>query len=673
MRRILTVTFCGAALAGALALLDRPPSVRAQQPIHLQIASISVSPDQTLTYPVAAPSSPYTLDLPDEHTTIIPPATTSSPYLIFSASAISTAWGGTVVLQSMDLQTFTFATALGYSPQVMASPIPIGSCNPTYASEFDQNYASQVFVDQDPTLPAGNLVMLYEAENHCLDGVNSNTAGGFFSVGFARSSDNGKTWPAPQNGLTGGPSRYPVIESSDPPSTNPQVSLGSQAMSGFIDKSLDGNSYLYATYGSYGASAIGIHVARAALGTNHPSFMKWSNGSFSQPGLGGLDTTSVTPQTCPNITMAGINYVDDIGAYLLTFVCFSAKTGSSSGAWYYSTATSLDLQDWTPPQMIQNSQYPITVCAGGNVPQFDGWYPSLMSPGAAVGHVKLTGTVFYLQGCVAGENSAATPRIFASRTFTIVTQAQPAPVLTSGSLANGATHLAGGLVPGSWAEVKGTGLSNITRLWTGYDFLNLGNALPTSLSGVQVMVNNSPAAVYYVSPTQINFEVPSGVTGTASVQVIVNGTPSNTLTAAAAANAPGLFANTVNGVNYPAALFALSGGYVGPSNVPGYRNAIPGNIIELYATGLVAQPGGVLPTAQGIQDVTVTIGTVTVPADFAGQTPYVGEFQINFTVPSQFATMPAGNYPISIAVNGVSSPTTINSSPPGLLVLPIQP
>jgi hypothetical protein len=35
--------------------------------------------------------------------------------------------------------------------------------------------------------------------------------------------------------------------------------------------------------------------------------------------------------------------------------------------------------------------------------------------------------------------------------------------------------------------------------------------------------------------------------------------------------------------------------------------------------------------------------------------------------------MPAGNYPLSISLNGVSSPTTINTSPPGLLVLPIQP
>jgi uncharacterized protein (TIGR03437 family) len=81
----------------------------------------------------------------------------------------------------------------------------------------------------------------------------------------------------------------------------------------------------------------------------------------------------------------------------------------------------------------------------------------------------------------------------------------------------------------------------------------------------------------------------------------------------------------------------------------------------------------VIPAAQSISGVTVTIGNVTIPADFAGQTPYVGEFQINFTVPQQFATMPAGNYPISISLNGVSSPTTVNSSPPGQLVLPVQP
>jgi len=368
--------------------------------------------------------------------------------------------------------------------------------------------------------------------------------------------------------------------------------------------------------------------------------------------------------------MPQISYNDDLGLYLLTLIC----QGSQTNAWYYSTATSLDLQDWTPLQLIANSEFPTSTCAGAAGFMFDGWYPTFMSPNTAAGHTKLTGQVFYLQGCLVGQNSAATPRLFASRTFTIATQPQPAPVLTPGSLANGATYVSGGLVPGSWAQVKGTGLSNVSRLWTGFDFIGLGNNLPSSLSNVQVTVNNIPAAVYYISPTQIDFQVPTGVTGTVSVQVIDNGAASNTLTAASAASSPGLFPNTVNGVNYPAAVFALSGGYPGDPSVSSvYRSAVPGNNIELYATGLTSAPGGIIPLAQGISGVTVTIGNVTVPADYAGQTPYVGEFQINFTVPQQFANMPAGNYPISIALNGVSSPTMINSSPPGLIVLPVKP
>ena len=247
----------------------------------------------------------------------------------------------------------------------------------------------------------------------------------------------------------------------------------------------------------------------------------------------------------------------------------------------------------------------------------------------------------------------------------------PAPVLTAGSVANGATYVSGGLVPGSWAQVKGSLLGNVTRIWAAQDFAGLGKALPAGLSGVQVKVNNMPAAVYYVDQGQIDFQVPNGVSGNASIQVTVSGIASNVVTGAVAGNAPGLFPNSVNGVNYPAAIFA-DGKYVGdPSIGPLYRKAIPGDVIQLYATGLVAEPAGVLPAVQGVSGVTVTIGSVTVPADYAGLTQYAGEFQINFTVPRQFAAMAPGNYPISIAVSGVSSPATINSSPPGAVVVPI--
>jgi uncharacterized protein (TIGR03437 family) len=364
--------------------------------------------------------------------------------------------------------------------------------------------------------------------------------------------------------------------------------------------------------------------------------------------------------------MPSIGFLDDLGLYLFTFVC----AANSTAAWYYSTATSLDLQDWTTPQLIAGSQFALVgPCSanGQSGNQFDGWYPSFMSAGAEAGHLKLTGLVFFQNGCDTGA------RVFGSRSFTITTQSQPAPVLTAGSAANGATYVSGGLVPGSWAQVKGTGLANVTRTWTGLDFLNLGSNLPTSLSGVQVTVNNLPAAVYYISPTQINFQVPTGISGNASVQVINSGTSSNAVTAAAASASPGLFAYTVNGTNYPSAVFYPDGHIVGdPAVSAAFRNAKAGDLIQLYATGLAAEPGGVLPAAQGISGVTVTVGNVTIPAQFAGQLANTIEFQINFTVPQQFSTSAAGNYPITIGVNGVTSPTSINSVPAGPVMLPIS-
>ena len=249
--------------------------------------------------------------------------------------------------------------------------------------------------------------------------------------------------------------------------------------------------------------------------------------------------------------------------------------------------------------------------------------------------------------------------------------AQAGPSLTPGTLANGATYLSGGLVPGSWAQVKGLGLSATTRIWGNSDFTGLGNKLPTNLSGVQVNVNNLPAAIYYIDQGQVSFQVPAGVTGTASVQVINNGKTSNTVTAAVAANSPGIFPVIAGGANYAAGVF-LDGKYVGdPAVASAFRKAKPGDVIQLFATGLVATPSGVVSSPQTVSGVTVTLGSVTFPADFAGLVA-VGEFQINFQVPAQFATLAEGNYPISIQVNGVSSPTTINSNPPGPLVIAIQ-
>ena len=274
----------------------------------------------------------------------------------------------------------------------------------------------------------------------------------------------------------------------------------------------------------------------------------------------------------------------------------------------------------------------------------------------------------YLSSFPTGSFPDYTTQVFESVPVTLSATA-PGPVLEAAE--NGATYISGGLVPGSWAQARGFNMGGTTRIWNAADFTGLGNSLPTNLSGVQVKVNGQAAAVYFISPRQVNFQVPSGITGTAAVQVFINGVGSDIASVPAVTSSPAIFPVIENGVDYAGGVF-LDGKRVGdPSVGPAFRNAKPGDVIQLFATGLAPTPAGVLPTPQTVSGVTVTIGSVIVPADYAGLVA-VGEFQVNFTVPQQFASQPAGSYPISLQVDGVSSPLTIDSNPPGQLVLPIQ-
>jgi uncharacterized protein (TIGR03437 family) len=188
-----------------------------------------------------------------------------------------------------------------------------------------------------------------------------------------------------------------------------------------------------------------------------------------------------------------------------------------------------------------------------------------------------------------------------------------------------------------------------------------------SLDGVSVTVNGKPAAVYYISQNQVSFQVPEGVLGQATVQVKRNGVVSNTVTGTASPSSPGIFPLIVNGKNYPAGVFT-DGKFTGdPAISAAFRKAQVGESIQLYATGLGLSPAGSLTSQTPISGVSVKIGTTTVIPDFAALVG-VGLFQINFRVPS----LTTGEYPMTITANSTSSPDTINSNPPGAIVLPIQ-
>jgi uncharacterized protein (TIGR03437 family) len=220
----------------------------------------------------------------------------------------------------------------------------------------------------------------------------------------------------------------------------------------------------------------------------------------------------------------------------------------------------------------------------------------------------------------------------------------PAPAISTGGVVNAASFAAP-LSPGELASIFGS-----------YFGVSVAGAsslpLTTMLGGVSVTVGGRPAPLFYVSPGQINFQVPwETAAGSTNVAVSLNGATSNMASVSVAAASPGLFTSGGN------AVVQNSDYTVNQASNP----AAPGSAIICYLTGSgpvnqapadgAASPSS--PLVKATSTVTATIGTQSAQVLFAGLAPgFVGVFQVNVTVPSGLA---AGTYPLTIAVGGQSS------------------
>src|ERR1017187_8266518 len=116
----------------------------------------------------------------------------------------------------------------------------------------------------------------------------------------------------------------------------------------------------------------------------------------------------------------------------------------------------------------------------------------------------------------------------------------PQGILNAGSYA----PFTAGLAPGELLVLYGDNLASGTQVASAIPF-------PTTLSNVQVMIDNIPAPLYYVTATQLSAIVPYGVTGSiAKVQVFNNNVASNSVTALIAKTAPGVLTQLQNGLGY---------------------------------------------------------------------------------------------------------------------------
>jgi uncharacterized protein (TIGR03437 family) len=245
-----------------------------------------------------------------------------------------------------------------------------------------------------------------------------------------------------------------------------------------------------------------------------------------------------------------------------------------------------------------------------------------------------------------------------------ITSLDAAPSISSNGVV-GASAFGGGTqaAAGSYVEIYGAGLAGTTRGWAASDFN--GNAAPTTLDQVQVTVNGTPAYVNYVSPGQINVQVPEGVPTGDAVPVVVtyNGSAGAAATIAVRNYVGGLLAPAsfkVGDIQYVAAQHAATGKFVSGGNIRDLdaAPAVPGETLTLYGTGF----GPITPNspalagriAQGTtaltNPVTIKIGDATAKVSYAGLAPgLVGVYQFNVEVP---ANTPNGDQPLVVTQGG---------------------
>jgi uncharacterized protein (TIGR03437 family) len=232
------------------------------------------------------------------------------------------------------------------------------------------------------------------------------------------------------------------------------------------------------------------------------------------------------------------------------------------------------------------------------------------------------------------------------------------------------------VAPGSYIAIYGAGLSNYTDAnSTVFNY----NSVPTTEATDPVIANGAvlplqidyvtvsfdvpsagisvPGHITFVSPTQVNVQVPWELQGQSSVQmkVTIDGDLIGNVVTVPLANAsPAFF--TYNNI-------AIGQDTTAYNLLTASNPAKRGSIIVLYANGLGPvnnQPASGDPAGSGSTLVTlptVTIGGASATVAYAGLVPSLpGLYQLNVTVPTSIS---AGTQSIVLTAGGLSSTSTL--------------
>lgn len=222
------------------------------------------------------------------------------------------------------------------------------------------------------------------------------------------------------------------------------------------------------------------------------------------------------------------------------------------------------------------------------------------------------------------------------------------------------------VAPGELASIFGANLADSTQQAPGFP-------LPHSMAGATAYINQASVPLLYVSETQINFQVPSGLAaGTASMYVTRDGGQSAIFQFTVVSIGPGIFQDTSN--------HAIAQNATDNSTNSSSNPVASGAVLVAYLTGQgaldhavpdgTATPNSPLSAATG--SATATIGGTSATVQFVGLTPgFAGLAQANILVPA----LATGDYPLVITVGGyvsASAQVSVSGSgtaPPTFLTL----
>lgn len=177
---------------------------------------------------------------------------------------------------------------------------------------------------------------------------------------------------------------------------------------------------------------------------------------------------------------------------------------------------------------------------------------------------------------------------------------------------------------------------------------NMGNGANTT-----VYINGFPAPVFYASPSQFNVQIPWEVTGMGVFSMIVNGMPSNVLSAGVYIYSPDVFMVSPA----QAAITHADGTLVSNASPSAVNETVVvyctglGPVSGAMVTGAPASSTSLQPTSPN--QATATLNGIPATVSFSGLTPgFTGLYQVNVQVPANAAP---GSF-LTIAIGGGRAP-----------------